>query len=56
MQIVRVRSWSFSYCEARYYGWRHSVQIGPWLIFFGQATEDATHSQSPRPGTSTHRP
>jgi hypothetical protein len=39
MQIMRVPGWGFDYCEARYYGRRHSVHIGPVLIFWGQMTE-----------------
>jgi hypothetical protein len=39
MQIVRVPSWGFDYCEARHYGRRHSVHVGPFLIFWGQMTE-----------------
>jgi len=34
MNIVRVLPWGFSYSEAAYYGYRHCVHIGPWLIFF----------------------
>lgn len=36
MTAVRVRDWGFNYSEARFYGWRHSVHIGPWLIFWGR--------------------
>jgi len=38
--VVRVPGWGFDYCEARYYGWRHSLHVGPWLIFWGAMTED----------------
>ena len=34
MTIVRVPPWGLSLCEARYYGWRWSLHVGPFLIFF----------------------
>lgn len=39
MQVLRIPSWGFEYGEARYYGWRHCVHIGPLLIFWGRMTE-----------------
>ncbi len=39
MTVVRVPGWGFDYSEAHYYGWRHSLHIGPWLIFWGKMTE-----------------
>lgn len=39
MQIMRVPVWGFEYCEARHYGRRHSLHVGPFLIFWGQMTE-----------------
>ncbi len=35
--VVRVPSWGFDYERPGWYwGWRHSVQIGPWLVFWGK--------------------
>ena len=34
MNIIRVPSWGIGYWPAEYYGYRHGLQIGPWLIFF----------------------
>jgi hypothetical protein len=39
MQILRVPALGFSYSRAEYYGRRHSLHIGPLLIFWGQMTE-----------------
>lgn len=39
MQVIRVPSWGFSYCEARYYGRRHSFHIGPFWLLWGQMTD-----------------
>jgi hypothetical protein len=36
MNIVRVPGWCLSITEARYYGYRSCLHIGPWLIFFGR--------------------
>ncbi len=36
-QFARVPGWGLSISEARYYGWRWCLHIGPWLVFFGQA-------------------
>lgn len=38
--VVRVPSWRVDYqSPGWYWGWRHSVQIGPWLIFWGRMSE-----------------
>lgn len=34
IQPVRVPGWGFDLGEARYYGWRWCLHIGPWLLFF----------------------
>lgn len=34
MQITRVPGIGFSIEEARYYGWRWALHVGPWLVFF----------------------
>lgn len=34
MSVVRVPGWSLSLHEARYYGWRWCLHVGPWLVFF----------------------
>lgn len=34
MTILRVPSWGLSLDEARYYGWRWGLHVGPWLVFF----------------------
>jgi hypothetical protein len=34
MNIVRVLGWGLSITEARYYGYRSCLHIGPWLMFF----------------------
>ena len=39
IQILRVPGWGLSYARAAYYGRRHSLHIGPFLIFWGQMTE-----------------
>lgn len=40
MQIVRVPGWSWpSYSGAEYFGRRHSLMIGPFLILYGQMTD-----------------
>jgi hypothetical protein len=39
MTVVRVPGWGLSYSEARYYGWRHSLHVGPWLFFWGKMTD-----------------
>ena len=38
MQIMRLPGWGLSYCDAGYYGWRHSLHIGPFLIFWRKLT------------------
>lgn len=38
MTIVLVLSWGFNYSEARYYGWRHSVHVGRFIMFWGYMT------------------
>lgn len=32
---ARVPGFGLSYSEASYYGWKHSIQIGWWVVFFG---------------------
>lgn len=39
MQVIRLPGWGFSYCEARYYGRRHSLHIGPFWLLWGQMTD-----------------
>lgn len=39
MQVIRLPGWGFSYCEARYYGRRHSLHIGPFWFLWGQMTD-----------------
>lgn len=39
MQVIRLPGWGLDYCEASYYGRRHSVHVGPFLILWGQMTE-----------------
>ena len=39
MQIVRVPGFGLSYDRAEYYGRRHCVHVGWWLIFWSQMTE-----------------
>lgn len=39
MQVMQVPVWGFDYCEACYYGRRHSLHIGPFLILWGQMTD-----------------
>lgn len=39
MQILRVPGWGLGLHDARYYGRRWCVEVGPWLIFFGQDEE-----------------
>ena len=34
MQVMRVSGWGLWLHEARYYGWRWCLCIGPFLIFF----------------------
>jgi len=36
MTFVRLHSFGLSYCEARYYGYRHSLHVGKWLIMWGE--------------------
>jgi len=38
MTIIRVPSWGLTYSPAEYYGFRHGLQIGPWLVFLGRLT------------------
>lgn len=40
MQIIRVPAWGFDYMGAEYFGRRHSVHIGPFLIFWGQMSPE----------------
>lgn len=42
MQILRLPTWGFSYCEARYYGRKHSLHVGPLLILWGQLPPEVT--------------
>lgn len=36
MQIIWTwRLWGFSVTEARYYGWRRAVHVGPMHVFVG---------------------
>lgn len=37
---VRVPGFGLSYCEARWYGWRHCIHIGRWIVFFGPINFD----------------
>ena len=38
--VVRVPGWALDYqAPGWYWGWRHSVQIGPWIIFWGRMSE-----------------
>lgn len=40
--VVRVPCWAFDYqAPGWYWGWRHSVQIGPWIIFWGRMSDAA---------------
>lgn len=40
MIILRVPYWGFNYMQpGGYWGWRHIVTIGPWLIFWGRMTD-----------------
>jgi hypothetical protein len=39
MQVLRTPGWGFSYGPAQYYGRRHSVQVGPFWILWGQMTD-----------------
>jgi hypothetical protein len=32
MQAIRVPGWRLSIADARYYGWRWCLQVGPWLV------------------------
>jgi hypothetical protein len=41
MQVMRIPGWEWwpDYETAEYYGRRHSLAIGCWLIFWGQMTD-----------------
>ncbi len=34
MQITRILGAGLNLTEARYYGWRWALHVGPWLVFF----------------------
>lgn len=36
MVVVRVPGWGLDCMGAHYYGWRHSIHVGPFLIFWGR--------------------
>lgn len=38
MQIMRV-GFGFTYLPARYWGWRHCLHVGWWLILWGQLAD-----------------
>ena len=39
MAIIRVPVWGMDYSEAAYYGWRRSLHIGPFIVFWGMMSE-----------------
>lgn len=39
---VRVPGFGLNYSEARYYGWRHCIHIGWWMVFFWPIKIDPT--------------
>ena len=37
MEIIRLNSWHWPELgEARFYGWRHTITVGPFMIFLGR--------------------
>ncbi len=37
MQILHLSTLGLSYHPAAYYGWRHALHVGWWLVFWGKA-------------------
>lgn len=39
MQVIRVPGWGLGYGDACYWGRRHCLEIGPFMILWGQMTD-----------------
>jgi hypothetical protein len=52
MQLMLTRFWRLSLTDARYYGWRYCLQIGPVILFAGLQNTRICHGNRRKGGAN----